>query len=113
MRNWTTATCLLAALLAACSNGLSDVGPLGPSGGQAHLCTPVPGTAPVVFGNEVLRNDSSGPVTIEAVRLVEPEGLTLTSAFVLPIQGTTFLGTTANPTSSAAWSEQPPPSERG
>lgn len=91
--------------LVACSPA---VGPLGESEGHAHSCVPLPGSAPVVSGDEALENHGMTEVTVYSVRLVEPRGLTLRQALLLPIVNTTLIGTTSTPEKTQTWSQRVP-----
>lgn len=60
----------------------------------------------MVFADETLENVSTDPVTIDEVRLVEPDGLTLRESFLLPIVNRTLMGTGALPPSVPVWAER-------
>ena len=94
------------AVLSSCGDGAQGDGALGGETGLVTVCTPVAGSGPVVAADEVLRNDSTQPVTLDEVRLVEPDGLTLLDAFLLPVLDRTLLGTTALPPGSHAWAQR-------
>lgn len=61
-----------------------------------------------MFGDEVLENHEQTPVSIKSVRLIEPRGLTLRQAYLLPIANTTLIGTTSTPERRATWAEAIP-----
>jgi hypothetical protein len=84
------------------------VGPLDTGGGPASLCVPLPEGSAVAFGDEVLRNDATQPVTIDSVRLVDAQGLALSGSFLVPIAGRTLLGTRPHPPSEPVWEQRKP-----
>ena len=105
---WTAATAVLVmAALTSCGDGSRSEGALGGDDpGAVRQCTPIAGSSPVVFAGETLENESTRPLTLDEVRLVEPDGLTLVDASLLPIENRTLVGTVALPPSSPAWPER-------
>lgn len=89
--------------LTACAQGAA---PLAGDESLMALCTPVPGTAPVVSADEILRNETDDAVTVDAVRLVGAQGVTLRDAHIVPIEDRTLLGTTPMPPASSVWQER-------
>lgn len=110
LRTWTAgAAAVVMAALTSCGDGSHSEGALGGDDpGVVRQCTPVVGGSPVVFADETLRNESTHPLTLDEVRLVEPDGLTLVDASLLPIENRTVLGTVALPPSGSAWPERRP-----
>ncbi|MBB5789095.1 hypothetical protein [Jiangella mangrovi] len=77
---------LLAGVVAAaalCAAGTVAAGPLSEAAGGGGLCAPSPTGGPVT-ASYPLPNSGPGIVTIDHVRLVDPEGLTLEAAHVVP-----------------------------
>lgn len=107
---WRAAAVLGAVLaLPSCgddSRAAGAAGALGGGGGAVTTCVPVAGTGPVVAADEALRNESTRAVTVDAVRLVDPEGLTLLDASLLPVRDRTLIGTSALPPASPVWAER-------
>jgi hypothetical protein len=106
VRHSLLAVAVAAAALTACTSQPASAGPLDRPAGVSHLCVPLRGTAPVVVGDEALENHARARATIQAVRLVGPEGLTLTEAFLLPVANKTLLGTTTRPEGSPVWTQR-------
>ena len=96
-----------AALLSSCGGDKPRAdGALGGETGQMRLCASVAGTGPVVAADEFLRNESTRALTVDEVRLVDPDGLSLVRASLVPIQDQTLLGTSALPPASPVWGER-------
>lgn len=92
--------------LLACGDGDESVGALGRDKTRIEQCTPVQGDSAVVFGDGVLRNEGGRSLRIDAVRLVQPDGLTIRDAFLLPIRNRTILGTGSFPPGSPVWQDR-------
>ncbi len=76
---------LVLAIFGACANSASG-GPLDQSSDQGALCTPVAISGSITVGIETLFNSANEPAVIESVILVEPTGLSIIEARVVPIQ---------------------------
>jgi hypothetical protein len=99
--------CGLALLLAACSSGLSDNGPLGNSGqNSGTLCYTATRGGVVQDGFEEF-NDTDGTVTVDRVALVHPRHLRLIAAWIG--EGNTPIGRVGRgyPHPTKAWKRIP------
>jgi hypothetical protein len=57
----------------------------------------------IAIGDWELRNSSASPVTIQSANLPGQHGLTVTRAYVVPIQGRTLIGVAYWPPKSPMW----------
>lgn len=71
------------AVVAFWAAGIVEDGPLSEAAGGGNMCAPSPDGGPVT-ASYYLPNRGAGPVTIDHVRLVDPAGLTLAGAHVVP-----------------------------
>jgi hypothetical protein len=79
---------------------------MGTDAGHVEQCTPVEGDGPVVFADDVVGNVSGRPLRIDAIRLVQADGLTIRDAFLLPIRNRTIMGTRPFPPSAPVWQDR-------
>jgi hypothetical protein len=98
------------ASLAGCSDG---PGPLGSGGVAGTQCNPSAVGVPVTEGIYVLANTGTSPLTVSSVRLPSPQGLTMTRAWLVPVDQTAGgggiligAGYPYPPTSTAEWSRR-------
>ncbi len=92
---------IAAAVVAGCTQGTAaDVpgrgGPLAAGSEPIEACLPAHPGDTLTFGLDVLRLADGAQVTVEDVSLVEPEGLELTAADLVPLSGTSYVGTFAS-----------------
>lgn len=102
----------IAAVAAFWAAGIAEDGPLSQAAGGGAMCAPSPEGGPVT-ASYALPNSGPGLVTVDHVRLVNPDGLTLVGAHVVPgrfVMGgpypPEFTGADAFPGLRPAWQQR-------
>lgn len=81
-----------ALLLAGCSGGVLDNGPLGNGGDPGGLCVPVRVGGVFTYGITTFTNTGSSVAVVDNVALADPDGAQLVAAYVVPITGNDIYG---------------------
>jgi hypothetical protein len=108
------AIALSGATTACAASTVRSTGPLGSSGGeQGYECVPLTVGGTGTVGVTLLRNGGMSPVVIDRVAALDPRGVTVVRALLVPVTGNNLVGVwrrypPARLSSGVAWSQRHP-----